>query len=78
MTFTPNAMPRKANKLHQQLLASLIETKPVKSTFKSLSQDENGKEVVNTAVQVSPGLRFPLAQNVSSLNVNRAAKEWIK
>ena len=76
---TPNQMPTKANPLHQQLLAGLIETKPVSWEHKKLedhSDDKNNNVLVTKHVR--PGLRYPLAQNVSELNVNRAAKGFIK
>lgn len=49
MTITPNAMPRKANPVHQQILGALLANKP-----KSL------------------------ANNVSDVTVNHAAKRWIR
>ena len=75
---TPNQMPTKANTLHQQILAGLIETKPVPWVKKTLSKDDDGKETVESTKVTHQGLRFPLAQNVSDLNVNRAAKGFIK
>ncbi|QXN73899.1 hypothetical protein SEA_EAGLEPRIDE_62 [Mycobacterium phage Eaglepride] len=77
MTATPNAMPRKANIVHQKLLSGLIETKPVTSTFKKLVKDKDGKEVVVGTKVTRQGLRYPLAQNVSEANVDLAAKRWI-
>ena len=75
---TPNQMPTKANPLHQQILAGLIETKPVSWVKKTLSKDDDGKETVESTKVTHHGLRFPLAQNVSDLNVNRSAKGFIK
>ena len=74
---TPNQMPNKANPLHQQLLAGLIETKAVSWDRKSLSKDKDGKEVLNTTKVTRQGLRFPLAQNVSEDSIERAAKRWL-
>lgn len=67
----------KANLIHQQLLAGLIATKPVTSTFKSLAKDKDGKETVVSRKVTRQGLRYPLAQNVSEANVDLAAKRWI-
>jgi hypothetical protein len=75
MSVTPNAMPRKANPLRQQALADLIETVPVSWTRKRI--DPKTDDVVKTKV-THQGLRYPLAQNVSQVNVERAAKGWIK
>ncbi|MDV6975302.1 hypothetical protein [Mycobacterium intracellulare] len=75
MTITPNAMPRKANPIHQQLLSGLLETKPVSWVRKRIDPETNG--VVQTKV-TGTALRFPLAQNMSNLNVDRAAKRWMR
>ena len=72
----PKPQP-KANKLHQQILAGLIEVTPASWQQKSLSKDESGKEVVVTSKVTHRVLRYPLAQNVSSLSVERAARKWI-
>jgi hypothetical protein len=68
---------QKANLLHQQILAGLIETTPVSLTHKVLERDADGKEVVVQTKRTRLGLRFPLAQNVSGFNVDRAAQRWI-
>ena len=73
----PKPQP-KANLIRQQLLAGLIETKPVSWDRKTLSKDKDGKEVPNTTKVTRQGLRFPLAQNVSSDNVEAAAKRWLR
>ena len=75
---TPNQMPRKTNPLHLQLLAGLIETAPVSWTRKTLGKDKDGKEVVESTKVQHQALRSPLAQNVSALNVERAAAGWTK
>ncbi|AFQ97369.1 hypothetical protein FGG47_gp33 [Mycobacterium phage Rebeuca] len=77
MTATPSAMPRKVNPLRQKLLGSLIETKPVSWTQKTVAKGPDGKEVVTEHKRTRQGLRYPLAQNVSNDNVERAAKRWI-
>ncbi|AFF28359.1 hypothetical protein FDI09_gp35 [Mycobacterium phage Twister] len=77
MTATPNVMPRKVDPLRQSLLGSLIETKPVSWTQKSVAKGPDGKEVVTERKRTRQGLRYPLAQNVSNDNVERAAKRWI-
>jgi len=77
MTITPNAMPRKANLIHQQTLASLIETKPVSWTHKQLAKGKDGKEVLVQTKVTRDGLRFPLAQNVSDSNLDVMAKRWL-
>lgn len=74
---TPNLMPRKTNPIHQQALAGLVATKPVTTTFKKLRKGADGKDTVIETKQTRQGLRFPLAQNVTEENVDRAAKRWI-
>ena len=74
----PSAMPRNNSHLHQQVLAGIIKTKPASWTRKVLSKDADGKEVVNTvAVTYEGALQFPLAQNISEENVERAARRWM-
>lgn len=67
---------KKANRLHQQLLGTLIETKPVSYTKKTLGKDKDGKEVVLNTQVTHDVLRFPLAQNISEQSVERAAQRW--
>ena len=74
---TPNQMPKRPNKLRQQLLAGLIETKPSSWNRKVLTKDEDSKELVETTKVSYDALRFPLAQNISERNVERAARRWI-
>lgn len=69
---TPNQMPNK-NKIRQQILAGLIETKPA-SWNKKVWNDE--KKTVDEVKVAHQGLRYPLAQNVSEQTVERAAKRW--
>ncbi|BBC53861.1 hypotheical protein [Mycobacterium phage PP] len=84
MTITPNAaplpsaMPRKANPLHQQILGALLETKKVSRKHKSLQEIPNDKPIIVETTVTGETLRFPLAQNVSGLNVDRAAKRWLR
>ncbi|AMS01054.1 hypothetical protein SEA_CHANGELING_65 [Mycobacterium phage Changeling] len=75
---TPNAMPKRTNPLHQQMLSALLATKPVTTTFKKVSKDSNGKELVTETKVTRQGLRFPLAQNVSDENVDRMARRWLR
>ncbi|AUV62021.1 hypothetical protein KIV63_gp23 [Mycobacterium phage SWU2] len=77
MTATPNAMPRKANPIRQQVLSALIETKAVTTTFKRDTTPHEKKPTIEERKVTRLRLRFPLAQNVSDLNVDRAAKAWI-
>lgn len=69
---------KKANLVHQTILGGLIETKPTSWERKTLGKDDAGKEIVNTTKVPRQGLRFPLAQNVSELNVERASKAFAK
>ncbi|AHY27129.1 hypothetical protein PBI_PHANTASTIC_66 [Mycobacterium phage Phantastic] len=69
----------KANRIHQQLLAGLIETRPTSWTRKTVdpkSPDPRKPNIIETKV-VGKELRFPLARNVSEFNVELAAKRWI-
>ncbi|AMS00964.1 hypothetical protein SEA_LOSER_68 [Mycobacterium phage Loser] len=75
---TPNAMPKRTNPLHQQMLSALLATKPVTTTFKKLVKDSAGKDQVVERKVTRQGLRFPLAQNVSEANVDLAAKRWLR
>jgi len=76
--ITPNAMPRKANALHQQLLAGLIATKPEVWNRKTLVDPEDPKSDVAKTRVTRQLLSNPLAQNVSELNVDRAAQRWLR
>ncbi|MCA2331871.1 hypothetical protein JF714_15620 [Mycobacterium avium] len=69
----------KANLTHQQLLSGLLETKPTSWIRKHLAKGEKPGETVVVQTKVTgTALRYPLAQNVSNLNVDRAARRWIK
>jgi hypothetical protein len=75
----PSAMPRKANPLFQQILGGLLATKKVSWTHKAIdpeSPDPKKPRVIETkrtGVEVTG-----LARNVSSENVDRAAKRWLR
>lgn len=74
---TPNQMPKKQNKINQQVLGDLIHTLPTSWTRKSISTNEDGKEVVEETKIHHHTLKFPLAQNVSAESVNRLAERWL-
>ena len=73
----PSQMPKSVNKIHQQVVGSLIDSKPANRTVKTLAKDEDGKEIVKTKTVKATELRNPLAQNVSEHNVERLAKRWL-
>lgn len=75
---TPNKMPRRNNKLQQQMLEGLIAN--TKHTWKKkiLVADDNGKERLEEVHVTRQALRYPLAQNVSEQNVESAARRWLK
>ncbi|AGS82748.1 hypothetical protein ANNAL29_67 [Mycobacterium phage AnnaL29] len=75
---TPNAMPKRTNPLHQQILSGLLATKPVTTTVKRVVKDAAGKDQVVERKVTRQGLRFPLAQNVSEANIDLAAKRWLR
>lgn len=70
----PKPGPR-TSVVHQRLLAGLIETNEVSWSRKRW--DDEAKDVVTSKVSHDL-LRYPLAQNVSNTNVERAAKRWVK
>lgn len=71
----PKAKP---NNIRVAVLDGLISMSPSSWERKTLSKDENGKEVVNASKVSRSVLRYPLAQNVSDENVDRLAKRWLK
>ena len=76
---TPNSMPRKANPLHLQILSALIETKPVSWVKRTLDPNSDPKKpVVNKTTVAGFEVVSALAQNVSSENIDRIAKRWIR
>lgn len=76
---TPNAMPKKSNTIGAQIVTALIETTPVSWTHKSIdpeSPDPKKPTVIETKRE-GRILRFPLAQNVTDLGVERAARRLL-
>lgn len=74
-------MPKPEAHLHplrQKLLGGLIETQKSTTTVKTFVKDEDGKEQEVSTSTTRDVLRYPLAQNVSELNVNRLAGRWVK
>ncbi|QTF81487.1 hypothetical protein SEA_TARSUSIV_63 [Mycobacterium phage TarsusIV] len=74
---TPNAMPKKANVIHQQILSGLLATKPVSWARKTLVKVDGKEEVVKTTVTHQEP-RFALARNVSDENIDRMAQRWLR
>lgn len=77
--ITPNAMPRKANPLHQQILGSLLETRTASWVHRAIDpKSENPKKpnLIETKMAGSE-LVYPLARNVSEASVERAARRWL-
>lgn len=62
----------KVNPIRQQVLAALIQTKPISWNHRTF--DANG-DLVETKV-LGTTLVNSLAGNVSDLNIDRAAKRW--
>lgn len=75
---TPNKMPKNKNKIRQEILSGLIATHPTSWNRKVWSKDEEGDLVESTVKVPRQSLRFPLAQNVSSANVDALAAKWLK
>ncbi|AZS08265.1 hypothetical protein PBI_IRONMAN_64 [Mycobacterium phage IronMan] len=78
MTATPNAMPKRANVIHQQILSGLLATKPVSWARKTLVKDKDGKEQVVKTTVTNQEPRFALARNVSDENIDRMAGRWLR
>lgn len=80
MTITPNSMPKKSvSKIHELLLAKMIETRPFSWVHKVIdpeSPEDRKPNVLKTKV-AGYELASPLAQNISTLNVELAAKRWV-
>jgi hypothetical protein len=70
-------MPKKPNAVRQQLVSSLIETRPTSWTRKVLTKDEDGKESVESVKVSQRELKFTFAQNMSEYNVERLAERWL-
>jgi hypothetical protein len=74
---TPNAMPKKVSPIHQQILAGLLATKPASWVHKTdVTPAERQPTIVERTI-TRQALRFPLAQNVSDLSIERAARVWL-
>lgn len=74
---TPNAMPKKSSVIGQQIVSALLATKPASWVHKTLVKDADGKEAVVKHTVAGQELKFPLAQNVTDLNVERAARRLL-
>ena len=75
---TPNNMPNKT--IGAQIVSALIETKPTSWTHKVIDESattDPKRPVVIETKREGRELRFPLAQNVSELSVERAAKAFL-
>ncbi|AVR76922.1 hypothetical protein SEA_GREEDYLAWYER_63 [Mycobacterium phage GreedyLawyer] len=75
---TPNQMPKRTNPMHQQILSGLLANKPVTRSHKFLAKGADGKEIVLETKVKRQVLRFPLAENISEDNIDRAARAWLK
>lgn len=79
MLATPNAMPaKKIGEIRRQILGQLIETKTESWDRKTIDPEtahEKKPNVIKTKM-TNTVLRYPLAGNVSDVNVERAAKRW--
>jgi hypothetical protein len=71
---TPNQMPKKPNRLRQQIVGALIHTVPTSWDRKYVSKSHNGVDSEKVEHQT---LRNPLAKNVSEQNVERIARAWL-
>lgn len=78
MAPTPNQMPKRPSKIRQQVLAGLVETKPVTRTRKVWVKDSDGELVEGTVKESIDALKFPFAQNMSDDSVESLSKRWIK
>ena len=74
---TPNQMPKKPNPIKLQIVDALLSMSPSSWERKSISRDDNGKEVVATSRVVRSVLRYPLAQNVSDQSVESVAARFL-
>jgi hypothetical protein len=75
---TPNQMPQKSNKVRQQVLSNLIETKASTHTETKWRTNPDTDELEEVKVKrTRQVLRFPLAQNMSEESVEALAKRWI-
>lgn len=74
---TPNQMPKRPNKLRQQIVSNLIDTRPSSWTKKRIVKDKDGKEQVESVKVTHSELRHSFAQNMSDANVERLAERWL-
>lgn len=65
---------RKANLIHQQILGALVANKPTTRTETRGSRNKSGQWVENEVKVSVP----TLAGNVSTFNVELAARRWAK
>lgn len=72
----PGDMPERLGLVHQQLLARMIHTVTSCWDSKKIVPGEGGGESVEKTTHSRQVLKYPLAQNVSSPNVERASKSW--
>lgn len=68
---TPNAMPKKFNALHQQILSGLLATKPASWDRKTLVKDADGKETVVKTKILYQSLPHTTRKEVQVKNVRR-------
>lgn len=73
---TPNAMPKSANQIRQQLAAAFEAVKPETWNFKKLVDPSDPKSDVTKKQVTNHVLKFPLAQNISVRSVERAIRKW--
>lgn len=72
---TPNQMPKRPNKISQEIVGALINTAPTSWKRKVWNEEKNTVDTVTVSQQT---LKFPLAANVSDDNVERIASRLIK
>ena len=72
---TPNQMPKRPNKISQEIVGALINTTPTSWKRKVWNEEKNTVDTVTVSQQ---SLKFPLAANVSDDNVERIASRLIK
>lgn len=69
----------KLNLVHQQVLAGLTATRPTAWDHKVIvPATSTEKEKVDKVKVVGTEVRYPLAQNVSEENIERAAVRWAR
>ena len=68
-------MPNKT--IYSKLLSGLVDRQESSWDRRTISRDEEGKEVVETERVTHYVVRYPLAHNVSEDSVERAARRWL-